>query len=195
MIGQALLAGLLSSCAPNVSPDTMRAIVMVESNADALAIGDNTTRQAYSLGSYRAAIATATALIAQGHNLDLGIAQVNSVHLNPAVTIADLFDPCRNLRVASAILADDYARARKVFPKPQRALCAALGAYNTGSLYNGAAYVARVVAAASVPSIKLLNEQSRSRRVAPQQPPNHVANKKNDSTPASALWRGTWGRV
>ncbi len=194
MIGETLLAGLLSACASTVAPATMHAVVMVESGANPLSIGDNTAHRSYNPPSYLAAVAIASDLVGQGHSLDLGIAQVNSMHLTRAVTIADLFEPCRNLQVASAILAGDYARARSVYSEPQRALRAALGAYNTGRIYAGAAYVARVVAAAGVPSVAILSERPGPPQALVRQRSIRVALPMSASTPVTVRWRGTWGR-
>ena len=166
------LATLLTTCAPNVAPSTMVAIVAVESSGNPYVLHDNTSHRSYAPRDYANALATAQALIRQGHSVDVGIAQVNSGNFAVLhTTVGDMHDPCPNLRVASRILADNYADARAVFPEPGRALWHAISAYNTGSLYAGKAYVDRVVAAASrvpiVPSILLHRTEFAPHRSAP----------------------------
>jgi type IV secretion system protein VirB1 len=157
------LALLLERCAPSVSTDTMAAVVGVESAGDELAIGDNTTRRAYHLRDRGAAARLAQALIARGDSVDVGLAQVNSGNFGTyGVTAADVLEPCANVRVGSAILADDYRWASTHFPSPRLALWHALAAYNAGPRGNGTRYVGLVVSEASmgplVPSIALLTE-------------------------------------
>jgi type IV secretion system protein VirB1 len=166
-VAGAALAALLQTCAPNVSPSTMAAIVTVESAGSVFAIGDNTTHRSYAPRSYQEALGTAKTLIAQGHSVDLGLGQVNSANLTGYHTTAAamLMPPgCQNLIIASAILSGAYRWAAATYPDPRRALFGAISAYNSGSLYAGAHYVSLVVAAAQqtplVPSIELLAGQS-----------------------------------
>jgi type IV secretion system protein VirB1 len=126
-IAGAALTALLTTCAPDVAPSTIRAIVAAESRGNRYALNDNTTHSRY----VPADSATAQAFIRQGHSVD----------------------PCRNLRIASGILVADYAAARTVFIEPRLALWHTISAYNTGSPYAGKAYVNRVVAAGSRVSV------------------------------------------
>jgi type IV secretion system protein VirB1 len=142
-------AGFLSQCGPTVAPTTTQAIIQVESGGNPLAIGDNNLRRSFSPGSKREAVSLATQLIAQGHSVDLGLMQINSQHLaSMGLTLDEVFDPCRNVRAGTAILADFYRR----YPNedPGCTLYNALSAYNTGQAWKGAGYVNRVLAAAGV---------------------------------------------
>jgi type IV secretion system protein VirB1 len=163
--GAALMA-LLKTCAPNVAPATMHAIVTVESGGNPLAIGDNTTHRSYAPRSYQEARQTAETLISQGHSIDLGLAQVNSANFaGYHTTAASVLMPpgCENLIVASAILANAYRWSAATYSDQRQALFGAISAYNTGSLYAGARYVNLVVSAAQqspiVPSIDILTGQ------------------------------------
>jgi soluble lytic murein transglycosylase-like protein len=143
----------------------MAAIVAVESRGNPFALNDNTTHRSYSPRDHSDAISTARALIAQGHSVDVGIAQVNSTNFAAFhTTEREMLDPCRNLYIASSILADAYARSSVIFSDPQPALWHAISAYNTGSLYAGKRYVSLVVAAASraplVPTVDLLRHEA-----------------------------------
>jgi type IV secretion system protein VirB1 len=172
IIAETALAVLLTTCAPDVAPSTMAAIVAVDSAGNPYALNDNTGHRSYAPRDYANALATAQALIRRGNSVDVGIAQVNSGNFAAFHTTArEMLDPCPNLRVASRILSDDYAEARTVFPEPGQALWHAISAYNTGSLYAGKPYVDRVIAAATretrVPSIALLTGDSINDRSAP----------------------------
>jgi type IV secretion system protein VirB1 len=193
MIAEAALAALVSSCAPSIAPDTMTAVVMVESSANPLAIGDNTARRSYTPRDIREAVATATMLLSRGHNIDLGLGQVNSDHLGGTVSVPALFDPCQNLRVASSILAADYTHAFDVFHDQRYALRAALGAYNTGSIYAGQGYASRVVAAAAVPSLSILTAASPLQSLPVHGSPAATPVPTREPIAAPGPWRGTWG--
>ena len=173
----AALTALLQSCAPQVAPSTMHAIVAVESGGNPWAIGDNTTRRSFAPRSYAEAVATANALIAQGHSVDVGIAQVNSANFAGYHTnAAQVLIPCQGLIVGSEILANAYRWSVATNPEPRQALWGAVSAYNTGSLYAGARYVNLVVSAAQqnplVPPIEILAPITppSSGRIEPQKP-------------------------
>lgn len=127
---------LMEECAPNVSPQTMAAIVQQESNYNPYAIGVN--------GSYvlerqpktkQEAIEAVTWLESQGQtNLDLGIGQISSKNRQVFnLSLEDSFNPCKNIQVATSILTDNYSRALASGLPVQQALQAAISEYNTGS--------------------------------------------------------------
>ena len=142
---------LVALCAPLVAPETMGAIVATESNFRSFVIGVN-GGNGFAAASYdhrtkADAVARARDLLAKGANLDLGLGQVNSANLaGLGVTVEDMFDPCKNLRAAEAILAANYTAASATTPNSQEALRAAISAYNTGNFKSGFAngYVGRV---------------------------------------------------
>lgn len=154
----ALFAQLAAACGPTVHMDTLAAVARTESRFNPLAIGDNTTGRSHNPETAAEAVATATALLAEGHSLDLGLMQVNSANLpGLGLTVADAFDPCRSLAAGARVLADGYRRAPE--EDAQRALVRALSRYNTGSPVRGVAngYVAKVQASAAelVPAIRV----------------------------------------
>jgi type IV secretion system protein VirB1 len=145
------LAALLTHCAPTVAPSTMTAIVQVESGGDPLAIGDNTTRRSYHPRNRSSAEALGRRLLQEGHLLDLGIAQIDSMNLPGfGVTVRTIFDPCVNLSVGARMLSGDYAVAHQRYRDSQIALRHAIAMYNTGQLNAGEGYVRRVLAAAGI---------------------------------------------
>ena len=123
---------LLKRCASAVSPVTMAALVAQESGGAPYALDDDSTHIVYHSVSYAAAARLAAQLIAAGHSVDLGLAQVNSNWL-PALhlTVAELLQPCENLRAGSLILLRAW-RAAGVGPRAKR-LTRALAIYHSGN--------------------------------------------------------------
>lgn len=171
ILAAATLAALLRNCAPAVSADTMRAIVLVESHGYSYAINDNAIHVAYCVPSSQVfpcnreqASKIAYRAIAHGHSIDVGIAQVNLANLQGYhVSLASMLEPCSNLRIGSAILTNAYRTSSARFADQRQALWHAIMAYNSGSLYSGEPYARLVVAAAlsskntpAVPSIGIL---------------------------------------
>lgn len=150
MIVPMALAALVSQCAPHVGPMTMTAIVEYESSWHATAIGDNTAHRSYAPTTRAQAEALAESLLAAGHNLDLGLAQVNSANLPGLhLTVHQIFDPCTNLEAGSHILRGSYKWAAGVYGPGQTALWHALEAYNSGRLNGHPSYAAGVFALAA----------------------------------------------
>jgi type IV secretion system protein VirB1 len=137
----------LLACGSSVDPSTLRAIMRVESGGRAFAINVNGAQaQPPPAATAAAATASAQAWIAQGYSVDLGLMQVNSRNLQSlGFTVAQMFDPCKNIQAGASILTADYLAASPGRPNAQDALKAALSAYNTGNFergfYNG--YVAK----------------------------------------------------
>ncbi len=152
MIPPALLA-----CAPNVAPVTLEAVMSVESGGNPFAVHVNDLReQPPSPRDAQEAAQTAEQYIARGYSVDLGLMQVNSRNLAAlGVTIAQVLDPCTNIRSGATILTADYAGAVHSRGEGQPALQAALSAYNTGDFYRGFAngYVARYYGPNGVPAL------------------------------------------
>lgn len=149
LAGLTLGLGQLAECGPTVSPDTTRAIIQVESGGNPFAIGDNTQKKSFAPKSAAEAVELAGKLIAQGHNVDLGLMQINSQHI-PAMklTLEELFDPCQNIRIGTTILSDFYRQHKT--EDPAQSLFRALSAYNTGRSWKGTGYINRILQAAGV---------------------------------------------
>lgn len=142
------LSVLVQQCAPNVGQTTMMAIIRTESGGNPWAIGDNTSKLIRQPSTKEEAVAVAKALIGLGHNIDMGLGQINSKNLKAlGLTPEKIFEPCINLTAAASILSDAYQRSTKQHGAGQQALLAALSAYNTGNLTAGFGngYVQRVV--------------------------------------------------
>jgi type IV secretion system protein VirB1 len=146
-----LITSLCSQCGPAVAPSTTQAIIRVESGGNPYVINDNTLKQSFSPKSKKEAIQLAADLLAQGHNLDMGLMQVNSCHLKTMkITLEEIFEPCRNITIGTTILADFYRRNNTGEDK-NLVLFKALSAYNTGSAWRGPGYVNKILKAAGAP--------------------------------------------
>lgn len=133
---------LIAVCAPMVAPTMMKAIVLEESRGHPYAIHDGKTHRAIFPTTRDEATATAQRLIAAGHRIDAGLAQINSENWSwLGLTPESVFDPCTNLAAGERVLIDAYARAPFTVD-------AAISRYNSGDSERGIrnGYVSRVKA-------------------------------------------------
>ena len=153
---------LVEGCAPGASPNTMLAVATTESALYPYAISVNRPTQiAQAIGlansqiqlarqprSRQEAIQWMRWLRSHGVTVSVGLLQVNTenaglFHLRPE----QLFEPCTNIAVGSALLAQAYAARTRIAPNDPDALLYALSVYNSGTydlgFQNG--YVAEVL--------------------------------------------------
>jgi type IV secretion system protein VirB1 len=151
---------LAQQCAPTVAPQTMAAIVNVESSYNPYAIGVVKGRLQRQPKSIQEAVATAKALAAAGWNFSIGIAQVNRYNLPKYnLTYEQGFEPCSNLWAGSKILEGCFIRADNNQRTQQEALKAAISCYYSNNFTRGfkpdvrgkPSYVEKVVASAEEP--------------------------------------------
>lgn len=149
---------LIKQCAPSVHPETMGAVISAESRGHMFAIADagplylpwskrKSMVQSFYFSTVNEASGKARALIAAGHTVSLGPAQINDRQLRRVgLTIEQAFDPCSNLRGGAQILTECYQSAVKKYGEGERALRAALSCYNSGDFERGErdGYVERV---------------------------------------------------
>ena len=136
---------LMEQCAPQIAPVTMAAVVQQESGGNPLALHDNTSGKSYAPTTVAEAARLARELIAQGHSVDIGLAQISSKNLpRLGLGVDQVLDPCTNLRAAQSILMEGWMRSGD--------LRATLSAYNTGRLRSpvGMAYGEKVFGKAGV---------------------------------------------
>ena len=160
-----LLVGsmLLSQCGAGVHPDTLNAIIKVESNYNELAINDNSTGRSHHPRSKEEAIDLTKYLYSAGHSLDVGLMQINSLHFNrPGIDYTMLFDPCYNVSVGAKILKSFYKDHSLKTPadEPDTTLLKALSSYNTGNPYKGKKYVGKILkAVGTIGHIPIMEEK------------------------------------
>lgn len=148
----AVASALARQCAPQVAPSTMVALILNESALDPLAIGDNSTKRSFHPVDRAAAERLASALIGQGHSIDMGIAQINSRTARTiGLKVSDAFDACASIAAAGDLMVSAYRRLAPQAPTEQHALAATLSTYNTGDKLRGFTngYVSRVYRAAA----------------------------------------------
>ena len=154
---------LLSQCGTGVHPDTLNAIITVESNYNELAINDNSTGMSHHPKSKEEAIELTKYLYSIGHSLDVGLMQINSLHFNePGIDYTMLFDPCYNVSIGTNILKSFYKDHSLNNPtdQPEITLLKALSSYNTGSPHKGKKYVNKILkAAGSSSKIPIIEEK------------------------------------
>lgn len=129
---------LAQQCAPTVHPQTMAAVVRVESSFNPYAIGVVGGRLERQPRNKDEAVATAKALEAAGYNFSLGVGQVNRYNLPKyGLNYDKAFDACESLRAGSAILTECFERAKVRFKDDQQALQAAFSCYYSGNFSTG----------------------------------------------------------
>ena len=143
---------MAQQCAPAVAPQTLAAIVRIESGFNPYAIGVVHGRLVRQPRREDEAIATVKALQAAGWNYSAGLAQINRDNWSRyGLTARTVCDVCRNLSVGAAILRACFRRARPIHAHPQEALRAALSCYASGNFVTGfrVGYVRRITEAAA----------------------------------------------
>lgn len=157
--------GLIPMCAPDVSVETMAAVVEVESGGNPLAIGVVGARLKTPPTTLEEAVATAEKLEALGKTFSVGLGQINAKNLAKlGLSYEQAFDPCTNLQAASKILSGCYQRAQKQAASEAEALNDAFSCYYSGNFERGyqrgpkgePSYVEKVRAAARPPSRPLV---------------------------------------
>jgi type IV secretion system protein VirB1 len=130
----------ITTCAPQVAKNTMLAIIITESKGNYLAIGLNHGyKLKYQPKSLTQAKAWIKYLAHHHYNVDIGLAQVNIKNVYKyGYSPEDMLDPCKNLKLASKILYENYHRAyAKTSGDKHMAVLQAISAYNTGNYKHG----------------------------------------------------------
>jgi len=130
---------MIQQYAPGVAPQTIVAIIQVESGGNQYGVGINgPVRIHIRPKSAKEAAAEARRWISKGYSVDLGLMQINSRNLQRlGITIERAFDPSINIQAGAQILIGNYRQAMKLYGPGQDALKAALSAYNTGNYIRG----------------------------------------------------------
>lgn len=112
IVPAATLNTLIQRCAPQIHPDTLMRIVATESAGNPYAIGVVGGRLQRQPRHPLEAVATARALQQQGINFSAGLGQINRSNWRRlGLDETSVFEPCRNLAAAQAVLRDCFERA------------------------------------------------------------------------------------
>ena len=158
-----LFLALALTCAPQVHPDTARAIVSVESSFNPYAIGVVGGQLDRQPRTRAEALATIEALHAAGWNYSVGLGQINVGNFaRLGLTTGTALDPCASLTAMQAVLSECYARAASS-SAAQKAMRNALSCYYSGNFTTGMrhGYVRKVVLTSAAASA-LPNRKERS---------------------------------
>lgn len=157
---------LAKRCAPEVSEDTLRALVRTESSFNPYAIGivGGGSKQPK---AFHEAMAIIAQLELEGKNYSVGLAQINKKNFSKlGINAAGALDACTNLKAASKILSECYQRAQN--RSGSNSLHDALSCYYSGNFQTGYrhGYVDKVRANAglnvqTVPSIREAETQTK----------------------------------
>jgi hypothetical protein len=99
------LIPVILACAPFVSQNTMTAYVQQRSQADPLAIHITQTDRWIRPTTKQEASAAAKKLVAEGMDIEAGLAQIKSTDwARYGLTAQTVFDPCKNLGAAERVL-------------------------------------------------------------------------------------------
>ena len=157
-LSPAEFSALAARCAPSVPAQTLEAVARTESAFDSWALHDNTTGLSESPNSVQAALADASAWVARGDSVDIGMMQINSANL-PALrmTVATALDPCVSLAGGGAVMQAAFG-AENASANVQVALLLALSRYNTGSPLKGImnGYARKVMANGSMSALPVV---------------------------------------
>ncbi len=141
----------------------MAAIVRTESGGNPWVLWDNTAHRGYHPKSQQESLRILRTLMAEGHQVDVGIAQIDTenfsrYHLTPRTVL----DACTNLRVGGEILRHGWRQAMAHGLTGQAALYHTLETYNSGHLFGDSQYANRVFSAAGAPVFLNVSEESTS---------------------------------
>jgi type IV secretion system protein VirB1 len=134
------LSALVRTCSPEVAPETMAAIVEVESGGNPLAISVVGAKLKTPPTNAVEAVEVAQQLEALGKTFSVGMAQLPAKDLAKlGLTYETAFDPCENLKAASQRLVTCYQKAKKrsAFVEDQTALSDALSCFKFGNFKKG----------------------------------------------------------
>jgi type IV secretion system protein VirB1 len=130
----------IEQCALNIEPIAIIALMKQESNFKPYQIGINHSSKTLKQQpqSYHEAVTWSKKLIQSGHNIDMGLMQINSANLKKlSLSVEQVFEPCTNLKAGAQILLENYQRAAYRYGHGEKAFQSALSAYNTGNFQKG----------------------------------------------------------
>lgn len=159
----AVLATLISQCAPNVSPVTINAIIQTESGGNPFVIANVSDRESKYFDKKEQAVSYVNILSREGKTYSAGLMQIYSKNFSQyAVDNESVFDPCTNIKVGAKILTENYKQQKE--DDEQLNLRKSLSLYYSGNettgfkkeiKYGNTSYVERVETKAfNVPALK-----------------------------------------
>lgn len=137
-ISATVLMTLIGQCAPGVSPETMRAIIMTESGGNPYAIANVTDGGSKYFTTEEEAVNHAKKLTTDKKNFSAGLGQINSRNFQTLnLTHESVFSPCANIRAAAAVLKTCWDRYETKGGDQQKILRDAMSCYYSGNNKRG----------------------------------------------------------
>lgn len=129
---------LISQCAPGVSPETMRAIIITESGGNPYAIANVTDGGSKYFTTEEEAVNHAKKLTTDKKNFSAGLGQINSRNFQTLnLTHESVFSPCANIRAAAAVLKTCWDKYETKGGDQQKILRDAMSCYYSGNNKRG----------------------------------------------------------
>lgn len=162
-LSAAVLATLLSQCAPNVSPVTAMAVIQTESGGNPYVVANVSDGVSKAFEDEKSAIAYVNDLSRHGKTYSAGLMQVYSKNFSAyQVDNSTIFNPCTNIKAGAKILTENYESQKG--GDVQKNLRKSLSMYYSGNetrgfkkekQYDNTSYVERVEKKAyAVPALK-----------------------------------------
>ena len=182
------VASLAAQCATMVAPSTMAAIVQHESGGNPLAMWDNTTGRRYLPSTAQQAVLILRRLLAEGHQVDVGIAQVDSENFQHyGLTVRSAFNACTNIHAGGEILQAAWFQAKHAGLHGQTALFHAFEAYNSGGITGDGGYARAIYRAAGIPTYVHVSVGHRYNYELPR-----TASRRGHNVPLAVHFASTW---
>ncbi|WP_034069979.1 lytic transglycosylase domain-containing protein [Pseudomonas aeruginosa] len=174
MLTTSAFMALALQCAPAVHPSTLYPVVKTESAFNPYAIGVKDgalPRQPQSLAEALAAVKT---LVKEGKSFAVGLGQIHRQHFDASDPrqVAEVLEPCRNLKLSGDELRRWYAKALPESASEQEAIRKAISGYYSGNFttgfrpeaaFGGTSHVQRVLANNDLPEVPALVGDARGR--------------------------------
>ncbi|HDQ4465203.1 TPA: lytic transglycosylase domain-containing protein [Pseudomonas aeruginosa] len=174
MLTTSAFLALALQCAPAVHPSTLYPVVKTESAFNPYAIGVKDGALPRQPQSLEEALAAVKALVREGKSFAVGLGQIHRQHFDASDPrqVAEVFEPCRNLKLSADELRRWYAKALPESASAQEAIRKAISGYYSGDFttgfrpepaFGGSSHVQRVLANNDLPAVPALEDVSRGR--------------------------------
>lgn len=133
-----VLSGLFLQCAPDVAPETLNAIVSVESARKPYVVANVTDNTSHYFDEKEKAVAFLNNLERNNKKYSAGIMQIYSDNFRRLnLNNHSVFDPCTNIRAGAVILKQCWDKAISDNPDEQKALRDMASCYYSGNFTRG----------------------------------------------------------
>jgi len=112
-LSAATLAALYLTCAPEISPITLDAVIKTESGAHPFKIANITDETSHTFDNLNDAIVFSESLSKENKRYSAGLMQIYSGNFKTlGLTNTTVFDPCENIKAGAKILKENYTKQK-----------------------------------------------------------------------------------